>query len=252
MLLTLLSTSGPASADTPPPVEVCDQRLVPNAADPFSYRFRGNRCEGFYTGVLQSANLLVRPVSLAYAIDYGTLQESDQFKLSWEQFSSSPTRIRVVSTSFRSYYQMDAVVEPNRSSFVWVARIPASAGLSLGDLGFLAWDTSTGEDNRVYLPATVEAGDSPSGVDGLEVVLTSELELRSVVLSIARVDETGSPTSYVYGPVPGPLRVVPSTRFRIPLPRLKAGQVYLVEVKFVAPLYGPLVTDFLFYSGTPQ
>jgi len=153
---SLLAALGSGSAQPP---ENCDA-LVP-AQGQIEYRWRQNRCEGFYrsnvsSGDLELVSLLVgrlpaettpkSPLEIAAPALQGSL--------------TGPVKVRAVAIPPRTYYRMDATVTPG-GRLSWPAgEVLGPAQLSIDRLGVFGWIDASPE--RVFVPLRVGPGGQPA------------------------------------------------------------------------------------------
>ena len=120
------------------PTEKCDT-LVP-AQGQIEYRWRQNRCEGFYRSNVSSGDLEL--VSLLVGRLSGETTRDSQLEIvvpAVPRPLAGPIRIRAVAIPPRTYYRMDATVER------WRAPVVAS-GRGVGDPPSSQWSASACSD----------------------------------------------------------------------------------------------------------
>ena len=150
----------------------CDA-LVP-AQGQIEYRWRENRCEGFYrsnvsSGDLELVSLLIGKLTVGIAknaqleIVAPTIQRS----------LGGPIHVRAVAIPPRTYYRMDAVLNPGTPLSWPVGDVLAPSQLSLDRIGVFGW--VDGSPERVFVPVRVVPAGQAMGASGEQV----ELRVRS-------------------------------------------------------------------------
>jgi hypothetical protein len=139
---------------------------LPNSS--FNYRDRGNRCEGFYVADVGATTM--EPISfqqgtLGYELKPGTRL------LVTVPGQTQSVHVRAVAIPARTYYRMDAVLNPG-ASLTWpVDDVLLPEHLTPERIGVLAWKGS--EQNKTLLPVRVEnTGATSPGSHVLSAVLT--------------------------------------------------------------------------------
>jgi hypothetical protein len=135
--------------------ENCDA-LVP-AQGQIEYRWRQNRCEGFYRSNVSSGDLEL--VSLLVGRLTGETASKSPLEIAAPALQSplvGPVKIRAVAIPPRTYYRMDATVTPG-GRLSWPAgEVLGPAQLSLDHLGVFGWIDASPE--RVFVPLRVGPG----------------------------------------------------------------------------------------------
>ena len=128
----------------------CDRRLKP-APGAIGYTWRGNRCEGFYESPISAPALSVVSVLIG-KIAY-SLKDDAPLELEAPSCHEGPTQIRAMSLRPRTYYRMDAVIEPGERLDWPVKDIIRRARLRPSVLGAYGFEKK-GRDT-VYLPLRI-------------------------------------------------------------------------------------------------
>ena len=200
LLALALSVASNSTAVAPP--DYCDKGLMDQGSNPLSYRYRGDRCEGLISGVVQSAPVLLKLVSITLGRPQGNPQEGQALVATWNKQSAlGPTRLRAVSTKYRRYYQMDTEVIEGQNRFTWPAKIPSEDGLSLADLGVLAWSDRSDWNRRVYIPMHLRPSGTVKPTESQNQVLASFrclVDLSHLHLALMLLDANGAPTRYLF------------------------------------------------------
>lgn len=132
--------------------ENCDG-LVP-AQGQIEYRWRQNRCEGFYRSNVSSGDLEL--VSLLVGRLGGETARNSQLEVvapAVQRSLSGPIRIRAVAIPPRTYYRMDATVNPGGRLSWPIGDVLVPAQLSMDRLGVFGWVDASPE--RVFVPLRV-------------------------------------------------------------------------------------------------
>lgn len=128
----------------------CDRlRPLPNSA--LQYKDRGNRCEGFYVadvGVRTLELVSFQQGSMAYRLKPG-----EQLQVSAPGQTAS-VNVRAVALPARTYYRMDAVLDPGVTLSWPVADVLLPENLSADRIGVFAWKGS--EDAKIFVPVRVK------------------------------------------------------------------------------------------------
>jgi hypothetical protein len=150
----------------------CDG-LVP-AQGQIEYRWRQNRCEGFYRSNVSSGDLEL--VSLLVGRLGGETTRNAQLEIvapAVHRSLSGPVRIRAVAIPPRTYYRMDASVSPGGRLSWPLADVLLPAQLSMDRLGVFGWVDAS--PDRVFVPLrVVQSGQAPSaGKESIELRVRS-------------------------------------------------------------------------------
>jgi hypothetical protein len=130
----------------------CDG-LVP-AQGQIEYRWRQNRCEGFYRSNVSSGDLEL--VSLLVGRLDGETTRNSQLEIvapAVQRSLSGPIKIRAVAIPPRTYYRMDATVNPGGRLSWPLGEVLGPAQLSMDRLGVFGWVDASPE--RVFVPLRV-------------------------------------------------------------------------------------------------
>jgi hypothetical protein len=132
--------------------ENCDG-LVP-AQGQIEYRWRQNRCEGFYRSNVSSGDLEL--VSLLVGRLSGETTRNSQLEIvapAVQRSLSGPIKIRAVAIPPRTYYRMDATVNPGGRLSWPLGDVLGPAQLSMDRLGVFGWVDAS--PDRVFVPLRV-------------------------------------------------------------------------------------------------
>ena len=130
----------------------CDA-LVP-AQGQIEYRWRENRCEGFYRSNVSSGDLEL--VSLLVGRLTGDIAKNAQLEIVAPNIQRSlggPIHVRAVAIPPRTYYRMDAVLNPGTPLSWPVGDVLAPSQLSVDRIGVFGWVDASPE--RVFVPLRV-------------------------------------------------------------------------------------------------
>jgi hypothetical protein len=152
--------------------EKCDG-LVP-AQGQIEYRWRQNRCEGFYRSNVSSGDLEL--VSLLVGRLAGETTRNSQLEIltpAVQGSLSGPIKIRAIAIPPRTYYRMDATV-PSGARLSWpLGDVLEPGKLSMDRLGVFGWVDASPE--RVFVPLRVVQSGQGVGAGGEPI----ELRVRS-------------------------------------------------------------------------
>lgn len=216
-VLTLLAIFAAAAQGQP---AVCDPDVMrlANPRNPSRYEPRGTRCEGVYDPE-RSGDAALALVS--FTSMYGTFdpQRDRTVLVRWAApAGTSPVHLRGYSLKPRTYYQMDATLEPAKAPFAWPLQLLQDVGLQRRDLALLAWTTyKTGSVSReVYVPVSI-AADPATGPPAVapRLVLRPGRSLNEIFLTVQSLDANLAPSSpllkdeaYGEGPYPAEVPIV--------------------------------------------
>jgi len=153
-------------------------------------------------------------------------------ELAWPP-QSSEVRIRAYPLRERLYYQMDAMFPPRRSSYLWQRDVLDALRLDKKDIGIVAFSIM-GENltkGIVYLPLRVNSGGVASKSTSYDLILTPNVELTEVYLSLRRVNDRGTYGPYLFSDVPGKRGYYPADRGALlRFERPKAAGLYCLDI----------------------
>lgn len=184
-----LALSGPVQAGA-----FCDPSLVKKSEDSTAYREREGRCEGVYAQQVGTVSLDIR--SLTASFGPFDPNRDPELSLAWTAppGQERDVRLRAFSLRTRLYYRMDTAVPAARGSYRWPAEILASQGLGDEELGVVAWielPRPEGNPRKVYLPLRAGGRAGAAEGEGYEVTLVPSERLRSVHVTVSRLDANG-------------------------------------------------------------
>lgn len=158
------------------------QPCDPNIKEPVKnwklrYRERGNRCEGFYKSTVSAPMIEV----------VGTTEGQFQFKLEKNEVLevSSPivrdqiVNVRAVGIPDKTYYRMDAQIEPEQTLTWPVAEVLYLEQLSYKKIGVFGWIEE--ETETIYIPLTITPTKIPGANDGnIRLYLRTSVNVKNV------------------------------------------------------------------------
>jgi hypothetical protein len=161
-----------ASARSVQQPESCDT-LVP-AQGQIEYRWRQNRCEGFYRSNVSSGDLeLVSLLVGRLAADATRTSPLEIVVPVLQRTLSGPIKVRAVAIPPRTYYRMDATVIPGGRLSWPIGDVLAPAQLSMDRLGVFGWVEAASE--RIFVPVRVAQSGQAKGAAAEPI----ELRVRS-------------------------------------------------------------------------
>jgi hypothetical protein len=152
-MLLVATASALGAAEARGQAQPCDSRLIRATADPYSYRLRGDRCEGIYVQEVAGAPLAV--VSWTESFSTYGFAPRQPLLLEWAFAGGGNVRLRAQSLRRRLYYQMDALRPPASKSYQWPLDLLGIAGDSQGRSG-RGWHNADlrGPDRAGHLPSS--------------------------------------------------------------------------------------------------
>ena len=157
------------------PTEKCDT-LVP-AQGQIEYRWRQNRCEGFYRSNVSSGDLEL--VSLLVGRLSGETTRDSQLEIvapAVPRSLSGPIRIRAVAIPPRTYYRMDATANAGGRLLWPLGEVLGPAQLSMERVGVFGWVDASPE--RVFVPLrVVQSGQTGAAGGQIELRVRSSSAL---------------------------------------------------------------------------
>ena len=225
----------------------CDPTLHEREQDPQGYRLRGDRCEGIYLQTVSGSSLLVASfTSFFEAYDPGSL---DKLSLEWSSPAQTPVRLRAYALREKLYYQMDAVVAPDKATYSWQGGVLNALHLSkpdIGVVGFIDYPIA-GENRTVYLPLRIHEK-TLKPTHSYELVLVPGSQLKEVFISLAKVEADGRPHTFSISDRPLHRGYYPAERGTlVEIPNPGSPGIYFLEVG-ATTMYGePLTQQIWFY-----
>lgn len=132
----------------------CD-RLRPLPNSDVQYKERGNRCEGLYVadvGVRTLELVSFQLGSLAYPLKSGL-----QLQVTIPG-QTQTVHVRAVAVPARTYYRMDAIVEPGGTLMWPVSDVLLPENLGAERIGVFAWKGT--ENAMIFVPVKLQSGGS--------------------------------------------------------------------------------------------
>ena len=209
---------------------ICDPALLAASDRPYSYRLRGDRCEGLYVEKVASTTLLVASLAETFADDEAGWD--DTLHITWAT-AAERLNLRAYSLRRRLYYRMDTVRSGPAGLYEWPTDVLRTLGIRRHDVGLVAWADREvrGIRRQVYVPVRVNPPARPPARAPHRLVVVPGRELEEVYLSVVRLDGDGRPQRAVvdgealrYGYYPAERPVV------IPLPEVADRGLYAVEI----------------------
>src|SRR5277367_2529290 len=136
----------------------CDPNLAQLGQNPEGYRLRGDRCEGIYIEpVSGSTTLLIASFTAVF-------EEFDprvDLRVEWSSPADLPIHLRAYGLREKLYYQMDANVSANATTYLWPAGVLEGLRLSKQDIGVVGYTEYKigGENRTLYVPLQIRQKD---------------------------------------------------------------------------------------------
>ena len=225
----------------------CDPHLLQPTQNPYSYRLRGDRCEGIYIQEVSGAPLLIASWTVAFS-DYD-LASDQPIVLEWGAFSNDGmVHLRAQALRRRLYYRMDALRPPSSKSYTWPFDLVSALRISKPELGItgITRGAIEGVERDVYLPLRVSQGAKPAGVGRYQLVLLPGVELKELFLTLTAltgdkptVVKDGEAVGYGYYPAERPIE--------IPISVMQGRGFYHLEIGATLRSSGASATELWFY-----
>jgi hypothetical protein len=195
---------------------VCDPDLIrlANPQNPARYQVRGTRCEGVYDPE-RSGDAALALVSFTSSFEIPDLQRETNLFVHWVAPGNLPVHLRSYSLKPRTYYQMDAALQPGKAPYAWPLDLLRDLGLQRRELAVVAWTSyKTGEIARdVYLPVAVSGAHSAgSAARAPRLTLRPGRSLNEIYLTVQPLNASLAPAHALlqdepYGEGPYPAEV---------------------------------------------
>jgi hypothetical protein len=247
ILLSAAFTWQPLAAQSPaaPP---CDDNLLRLAAPVNGYQQRGNRCEGLYARQVAGTTLFLS--SFTESFEKYDLESDDSLLVRWHVPSDSSIQLRAETIRPGRNYRMDARAVPRDTAYRWSNRILRSERIGRSDLGVLGWTRVTvGNRKRLaYVPLAISQKTALSACGPLQIVLSTEVRLTEVLISVAQIDTTGAELRVIKKDEPLQRGFYPAgSPIAIELKRadLAAPGLYSLKVSAVLSPSGSFARDYI-------
>ena len=163
----------------------CDPKVQKKAVDNWKlqYRERENRCEGFYTSTVSSK---LDVVGVTEGRFHFALEKEEIMTLSSSFVIDQPIQVRAVGIPSKTYYRMDARIDPE-GTLVWpVADVLDVEKLPAKEVGVFGWIGT--ETEKVYVPLAVANTIEPVDNDGkIRFVVRPAIDVENVQWRVADV-----------------------------------------------------------------
>lgn len=226
----------------------CDPLLVPSTSDPYTYRLRGDRCEGTYAQQVAGTPLAI--VSWTQSFPAYDLNRRQPLHLEWESPGNNlGVRLRAQSLRRRLYYQMDALRQAGIKFYDWPVDLLAALALPKEELAVTAIERATvGEAERdVYLPLRIGQGSAAGSPGGYQLVLLPGTELKEVFITLSETEGRKSvirkaePLGYGFYPAERPIDV--------PVAPPRERGIYRLEIGATLKNGGASAAELWFYHA---
>ncbi len=228
----------------------CDPNLAQLGQNPQGYRLRGDRCEGIYIQpVSGSTTLLV--ASFTEFFEEFDPSSSDPLSVEWSSPAETPIHLRAYALREKLYYQMDAIVAPGKTGYLWPAGVLNALHLSRQDIGVVGYtEYRIGTENRtLYVPLRIRQKNQNS-THGYQLVLLPGSELKEVFVSLAQLGRDGQPHSFLINDHPLGKGYYPAERgILVEIASVKTPGVYYLEIGATSRYGGPATQRIWFYHA---
>jgi hypothetical protein len=119
----------------------CDSQILDNSGDAYSYRFRGNRCEGTYEQPTASVSEDLSIISFSCPSPSLAIASSDPL-VTWPKVPDSPVSIRIETLpQIRLRYRLDAAANGSTNQFSWSGDTWRALSIDPTELGIVITGT---------------------------------------------------------------------------------------------------------------
>jgi len=155
----------------------CDSELTPVENSEIQYKYRQNRCEGFYNSKVSAGGIEV--VCLIKGEFHFNLEKNEMVEISSPFVRKQPVRVRAVGIPLKTYYRMDAEIAPGAVFSLPVGEILYPQKLSDEKIGIFGW-LEQGTD-KIYVPVASSAklGKNPNN-DKIMLYLRTSTDVENV------------------------------------------------------------------------
>ncbi|GAK57725.1 hypothetical protein U27_04692 [Candidatus Vecturithrix granuli] len=140
----------------------CDPRIRPVDNPVIQYRARGNRCEGLYQSEVSAAVLDI--VGVTDGAFQFALDSKEIIELSAPLSRKQPIAIRAVGIPLKTYYRLDAALQPGETLIWPVNEVLLPQALASSKIGVFGWIGN--EQQKTYIPVRTAATSQPGASDG--------------------------------------------------------------------------------------
>ncbi|MCI5164804.1 MAG: hypothetical protein D3903_01630 [Candidatus Electrothrix sp. GM3_4] len=175
ILFCLILVSSSVSAEKLPCLNLT---AVDNPA--IAYTQRGNRCEGFYQSPVAAESLSL--VSLLYGRLNFSMNGNESLHLIVPQAVRQQVHIQAVGIPLKTYYRLDAWVQPGQQ-FIWPLDIIGKMQLASVNIGLLGRIVG---DSGYYTPLAIGDNLAPSA---LNLILRSSVDVSTVLWRMSTLNE---------------------------------------------------------------
>jgi hypothetical protein len=210
---------------------LCDPDLVTNSEQPYSYRLRGDRCEGIYVEKVASTTLLVASYTESFEDDNSAL--NNVLNIKWPAVAADTVHLRANILQRKLYYRMDTVRPAGDGSYHWPTDLLKALDIQRHDIGLVGWtEREFGADiRRVYIPIRVRPQGEPWQRGTHELVVIPGREIEELYLSIAQLDVHGSLVTSILDGEPLRYGYYPAERpVVIPIRGLEDAGLWAIEI----------------------
>ncbi len=138
----------------------CDSELTPVENSEIQYKYRRNRCEGFYSSKVSSGSIEV--VGVIKGEFHFNLEKNEIVNIFSPFVRKQTVRVRAVGIPLKTYYRMDAEIAPGAAFSLPVGEILYPQKLSDEKIGIFGWiDQGT---DKIYVPlaSSAKLGKNPT------------------------------------------------------------------------------------------
>jgi hypothetical protein len=138
----------------------CDVELTPVENSEIQYKYRQNRCEGFYSSKVSSGTIEV--VGVIKGEFHFNLEKNEIVEISSPFVKKQLIRVRAVGIPIKTYYRMDTEIAPGAVFSLPVGEIIYPQKLSDEKIGVFGWIEQGADKIYVPLAASAKLGKNPN------------------------------------------------------------------------------------------
>lgn len=196
----------------------CDPSLQPSADKSVQYRPRKGRCEGLYESFTKVRGVSgLEVVGLTVGAFQFALEKKEVIEISSPIVTDEPVNVRSVSIPLRTYFRLDAQLEPGKTLTWPVDEVLLPAQLYAAQIGVYGW---LGNNNReeVYVPVSAV---------GQSVGASND---RAIRLLLRAADDVERVQWRYAEAVDGSCETLPSAYLKLPQASYFSGQAIVIDL----------------------
>ncbi len=170
LFFALISSDAANAQDCAPELQPVDNWKI-------KYKMRGSRCEGFYRSNVSSRSLEI--VGLTIGKFRFKLDKREVIEVSSPVVKNRPVFVRAVGIPIKSYYRMDAKIDPGEFLNWPIRDVIEPQKLSFRKIGVYGWFED--KEERIYAPVRTSAKFVKEDLDNIiRMYLRASVDVESV------------------------------------------------------------------------